>query len=359
MIGMFVAHEKDAGMNKVRKAAGKAESSWQVARRCLAIVRRLQQGPARKNSLLDAVYLSEGDDAYGHVTGKALNKKFHEDKKRLRGNLYIGVGYSKEAGGYVLEGWERPLLNLPDTHIKTLAYLSDTFQPDSPHAPEVHQLIDQLVDWLPQERQKLFKRLSGQQPTADLRLRDSEAITPNVWNAVLEAWQAKQELQFDYHSSQHDDRLPRQHHIQPWDLYFTDRGHWHVRGFCLFNDGPNGPWHPNDYINYRVSRIVPGSVRILPRKLPGVRPNGRPRDVLFELAPSIARFGVSQRKELIGEPTILQLDDGWMRVEGRTHDIFDLARNLLYYGKNCRVLGGKELLREMRKLITDLAKVYQ
>ena len=109
----------------------------------------------------------------------------------------------------------------------------------------------------------------------------------------------------------------------------------------------------------RVSRIVPGSVTILPKKLPGVRPNGRPRQVILEMAPTIARFGVSHRKELIGEPTITPLDGGWVRVEGQTYDVFDLARNLLYYGKNCRVLGQDELLQEMRKLVTDLREVYQ
>lgn len=343
------------------KKSGNRESSWLAARRCLAILRRLQEGPASKNDLIAAVLVAEGADAYGAPdTSRAdITKRFENDKLRLNNQLRTPIQYDSTAGGYVIAERERPLLNLPDSHIETLAYLADTFQPDSPHASEVHQLIDQLMDWLPPERQKLFNRLSGQQPIADLRLRDSEEIAPDVWDTVLEAWQAHQELQFDYRSSQHADRLARQHHAQPWDLYFTDRGHWHLRGFCLFNDGPNGPWHPNDYISYRLSRIVSGSVQILPRKLPGVRPNGRLRDVIFELAPTVARFGVSMRKELHGEPRITPVDEDWVRVEGKTHDVFNLSRNLLYYGKNCRVLGGPELLREMRDLVQGLAEVYQ
>lgn len=337
------------------RGRGSSESPWLVARRCLAVINRLQQGVATKDELITAVYQAFDPEANLEI----LHTRFEKDKKRLKDLLFVPIHYDKSLKGYVIGEWERPLLNLPDDHIETLAYLSDTFQENSPHAPEVHQLIDQLIDWLPPARQKLFKRLSGQLPTADLRLRDSEEIAPDVWEAVLEAWQAKQEITFDYRSSQHEDGILRQHRIQPWDLYFTDRGHWHVRGYCLFNGGPNGPWNPHDYINYRLSRIVTGSVEILSRKLPGVRPNGRLHDVIFELAPAVARFGVSQRKELIDEPIILPLDDGWVRVEGKTYDVFNLARNLLYYGKNCRVLGGQDLLAEMRKLAAELAEIYQ
>ncbi|MBP6472234.1 MAG: WYL domain-containing protein [Chloroflexi bacterium] len=337
-----------------KSGRGSSESVWHVARRCLALINRLQQGPATKAELIAAVYQVEDRP----VDPQTAGNRFEKDKERLRTRLFMPIFYDKAVNGYVLGDMERPLLNLSDANIETLALLSDTFQPDSPHAPEVHQLIDQLIDWLPPDRQKLFKWLGGQQPIADLRLRDSEEITPDVWEAVLEAWQAKQEMLFDYLSSQHEDGRLRQHHIQPWDLYFTDRGHWHVRGYCLFNDGPNGPWRPNDYINYRLSRIAPKSVEILSRKLPGVRPNGRLRDAIFELAPAVARFGVSVRKELHGEPKIIPVDESWVRVEGKTLDVFNLSRNLLYYGRNCRVLGGKELLAEMRKLARELNEIY-
>lgn len=333
---------------------GSSESSWLAARRCLALVNRLQQGPATKQELLEAIYRPEDVAA----SQSALSKRFENDKVRLWDNLNVRIQYDRVVGGYVMTAWERPLLNLSNDQIETLAFLADTFQPDSPNAIEVQQLIDQLISWLPEDRQMLFKRASGQLPTADLRQRDSEEVALDIWEKVLEGWQAKQEMQFDYRSSRHDDGIPRQHHVQPWELYFSERGHWQLRGYCLFNDGPNGPWYPNDYINYRLSRIVPGSVAILSRKLPGVRPNGRPRDVIFELAPAVARFGVSQRRELIAPPKLTQLDEGWVRVEGKTNDVFALARNLLYYGRNCQVLGGPELLAEMRGLVKGLGEMY-
>ena len=341
-----------------KQQKGKRESPWLVARRCLALLLRAQQGPASKAALLAAVYAVEGAEAYGDAGVQERAKRFENDKQRLWQRLGIRLRYDKEAGGYVLAEQERPLLNLPDEDIETLALLADTFRPDSPHAPAVQQLLDRLVGWLPAERQKLFRRAGGQIPTADLRMRDSERIAPDVWEAALAAWQAGQELQFDYLSSQHTDGIPRQHHVQPWDLDFTDRGHWRLRGYCLFNDGPNGPWEPRDYIHYRLSRIVAGSARVLPRKLPAIRPWGKPREVIFELSPEIARFGISQRKELIGTPAVTEMEGGWLRVAGKTHDVFDLARNLLYYGANCRVLGGPELLREMCGLVRELSESY-
>ncbi len=338
-----------------KQGRGSSESPWHVARRCLAIINHLQQGPTAKQELITAVYQQNDPRA----DKAALHKRFENDKKRLRDRLNMPIHYEKRVKGYVLGEWERPLLNLPDADIQTLAYLADTFHVDAPKSIEVHQLIDRLIGWLPPERQKLARRIAGQQPTADLRLRDNEEIAPDVWEAVLEGWQAKQELQFDYLSSRHEDGRLRQHHIQPWDLDFTDRGHWRLCGYCLFNDGPNGPWEPRDYWNYRLSRIAPRSVEILPKKLPGIRPSGKLRQVVFELSPAIARFGVSQRKELVGETAVAVQKNGWTRVEGKTHDVFDLARNLLYYGANCRVSGGDELLWEMQKLVTGLVEIYQ
>jgi predicted DNA-binding transcriptional regulator YafY len=315
----------------------------------------LQQGWATKQDLLKDIYAAEDTSE----APAAMAKRFEHDKRRLHQRLGVQVRYDKRVGGYILADWERPLLNLPDAEIETLAFLADTFQPDSPHAADVQRLIDTLVGWLSPERQEAYRRASGQLPDVELRLRDSAEIAPDVWETVLEAYNAKQQLAFDYLSSQHDDGIPRQHVVEPWYFYFSDRGHWRLRAYCLFNDGPHGPWHPNDYINYRVSRIAPDTAKILPTKLPPTPRLARPRRVIYELAPQIARFGVSHRPELLGAPKTMEMDEGWVRVEGETHDVFQLARNLLYYGANCRVLGGRELLREMRGLVEGLAEIYR
>ena len=341
-----------------KKGRGNRESSWLAARRCLAMLLRLQQGPATKQQLLDVVHKDAGGESDGRQSTKAINRRFEEDKRRLADQLGVKIRYSGDVNGYVIEWWERPLLNLPNDDIQTLAFLNDTFQPDSPHAAQVQQLVDRLASWLPLDRQYFYQKASGKLPDVDLRLRDSDKIALDVWETVLEAHNHKQQLSFDYLSSSHADGIPRQHIVEPWHFYFSDRGHYRLRAYCLFNDGPNGPWNPKTYINYRISRIVPDSAKVLPTKLPPQPRTARPYTVAYELAPEIARFGVSRRPEMIGEPEIKESDDGWVRVEGKTHDVFELARNLLYYGANCRVLGGAELLGEMKKLVTGLAGIY-
>ncbi len=333
-------------------------SSWHTMRRCLVIVRQLQQGPATKQVLLEAIYHSLGVDAYDGVAGAKLDKRFEQDKRRLREEMGVMVQYSAAASAYVLVEWEYPLLNLPDGSLQTLAFLADTFQPQSPHAPDVQQLIDTLLSWTGEDRQCIYSRARGISPDVDLRQRDQDSIAPDVWDAVQYAYHHRQQLAFDYLSSQHADGRLRYHVVEPWNFYFSQRGHYQLNGYCLFNDGPNGPWPPNRYFNYRLGRIVPGSAKVLPTRLPPTPRTQRPYEVIYELAPQIARFGVSRRDELLGEPTLMTLDEGWVRVEGETHDMFHLARNLLYYGDNCRVIGGKDLLQEMKQLVKKLGELY-
>lgn len=334
------------------------ESRWLVVRRCLAIVLCLQRGPARKSELLAAVYAAEGPLAYGNATGRTLDKRFEADKRRLREELHTPIHYDKVAGGYVLGKPNRTLLDLPDEDLGTLRFLADTFRADTPHADEVQRLIDRLASWLPNNRRFLLRHVASKRPAPDLRQRDSEPMASDVWDKVLTAWQNGQELTFNHRTGEGDSIRVRFHHVQPWNVEFTDRGHYRLLGYCLSCDGPEGPLEPRDYRHYRLSRILSGSVRILPRKLPPIRPRGRPRRVLFELSPTIARFGVSAHKEMIGEPSVTRVADGWTRVEGQTLDVFELARNLLYYGNHCRVLGGPELLAEVRGLVGGLAALY-
>ncbi|MCI0396689.1 MAG: WYL domain-containing protein [Chloroflexi bacterium] len=345
-------------MSTENNTTPKRESPWLVARRCLAILRRVQQGPAKKGELLASVYAAEGEDAYGYATGKALNKKFEADCRRIRENLYVNLRYTPQAGGYTIDALDRPLLDLPDTQLQTLAFLAETFRPETPHALEVQQLIDTLLPWLAPERRRVVERARGLLDV-DLRRRDHDDIAPDVWATVQEAYSARQQLQFDYLSSQHDDPLPRQHIVEPWEYYFdTERGHYYLRGYCLFNDGPNGPWHPNTYIYYRLGRILPGTARVLPTRLPPMPRAARRYRVVYELAPAIARLGLSRRPELVGDVTNQEMDGGWVRVEGQTEDLFRLSRNLLYYGANCRVLGGPELAQQIRTLVADLVGIY-
>ena len=72
-------------------ARGKREGQWQVVRRCLAIVRRVQRGPASREELVEAVLAREGADAYGGTTGRALQRRVENDLQRIREHMLIEV----------------------------------------------------------------------------------------------------------------------------------------------------------------------------------------------------------------------------------------------------------------------------
>jgi predicted DNA-binding transcriptional regulator YafY len=334
------------------------ESQWLVTRRCLAILRRVQRGPANKEELVRAVYTSEGEEAYGGAAAEALQSKFAKDIARIRDNFQVNVRYDRRIGGYVIADLERPQLDLPDAQLETLAFLSETFREGTPHATEVRQLIDTLLPWLSEERRRIVGRAQGLLDV-DLRQRDSDEIAPDVWTAVQTAYSERRQLAFDYLSSTYEDGVPRHHVVEPWDLYFdAGRGHYYLRAYCLWRDGPDGPSEPRAYRHYRLGRIQAGSAMALPAKLPPAPRAARRYTAIYHLAPEIARLGISRQPALIGEPQVGEGADGWVEVRGQTDDLFLLSRNLLYYGPNCRVIGGPELLAEMRRLVAGMAEIY-
>ncbi len=111
----------------------KTESRWRVLQRCLTIVRRTQQGGAKRNDLLSAVYQTMGDDAYGNTTGSALTKRFDRDRASIREKLGIELRYER-GHGYVIRDWGTSLFDLPDADIKSLAYLATLFVDNTPHS---------------------------------------------------------------------------------------------------------------------------------------------------------------------------------------------------------------------------------
>jgi len=51
-------------------------------------------------------------------------------------------------------------------------------------------------------------------------------------------------------------------------------------------------------------------------------------------------------------------EDGSVLVRGWTDNLFWAVRSLLHYGPNCRVVGGPELLSEMRRIVGQMTELY-
>ncbi len=123
---------------------GRRESGWLVARRCLAIVRRAQRGPAAWRELLQAVWAQEGAEAYGSGPERAQRLRLQKDLERIRNHLGVDLYYDRELGGYAVREAQFALLDLSDEDLATIAWLGETIGPETPQPDAVQALPGRL-----------------------------------------------------------------------------------------------------------------------------------------------------------------------------------------------------------------------
>jgi predicted DNA-binding transcriptional regulator YafY len=334
---------------------GHRESEWLVIRRCLAIIRRVQRGPATRDDLLQAVRLQERAEAYGGVEGEALHRRLENDLRRIRDNLRVDLYFDRQAGGYTIRRTWLPLLDLPDDDLATIAWLEETFGPESPQHDEVHALLGRLRLYLGLKRLADLERCRTAL-AVDLSQRDEDRIPPDVWDGLTRALTSRRRVEFLYRSPQQADDVPRRHLVDPAERYFDPvRGHYYLRGWCHYSDGPGGRQEHGDYIYYRLGRI--SHVQVLPDKLPPTLPPPRRYPVIYELSPQVARLGVTRHPGIEIE-SVERRADGGALVRGTADNLFWAIQSLMHYRDNCRILGGPEMVREMRKTVQAMASLY-
>lgn len=332
------------------------ESSTTVARRCLALLRRLQRGPATKRELINAALMTVGRDAYGGAAGRALDKRFEGDKRRLRELFGLEWRYQRATGSYeITDVWE-PLLDLPDEALTTIAFLQETFDPSAPMHDEIQNFLGLLTSYLsPERRGDLERQRSALQ--VEWGQRDDDEILPDVETGLSRALVEHRLVVFDYHSPGQENGIARRHTVEPWGRHFDSvRGHHYLRGYCRRSAGPLGEYTHNRYFHYRLGRIR--NLEVLPQKLPPFPPSAPRVELVYRLAPRIARRGEVTRHPGITIMRTEPQEDGSVIVHAETDNAWWAVRTLLHYGANCQVLGGDEMLWEMRRTVSEVARVY-
>ncbi len=336
---------------------GRRESHWLVTRRCLAIIRRAQRGPATRDELIQAMLEEERASGCREcLNERALRLRLEKDLGRIRNELLVDLYFDRQVGGYVIRDAWLPLLDLPDEDLATIAWLEQTFGHDSPKHDEVQALLGQLRLYLDPKRVAVIER-ARTALRMDLRQRDEDKIRPAVWDGLTRAFVERRQVELLYLSPEYENGQPRRHVVEPYEPYYFDttRGHYYLRAYCRHVEGPDGDAYPHAYLTYRLGRIL--KLTVLPQKLPPVPPSARRYPVEYELAANIARLGITRHPE-IQVQEVEQREDGSVVVRGETDNIFWAVRTLLHYGPNCRVLGGPEMLREMRAIVQEMAKLY-
>ncbi|HEY89857.1 MAG TPA: WYL domain-containing protein [Thermoflexia bacterium] len=333
------------------------ETTRVVMRRCLALLRRLQRGPASKEELIAAVRAQPIPEPYGATSGRALARRFDGDKQRLKDIFGAQWRYQRSTGKYeLIDLWES-ILDLPDADLAALAFLQELFEPRAPNYTAVQHLLSLLLSYLSPERRGELER----QRTAlavKWGRRDDDEIASPVADGLQKALIHHRLVEFDYYSPAQPDGEPRRHIVEPWKRYFDSvRGHYYLHGYCRqTTSAAYGPRRQQHYFHYRLGRIR--NLKLLPDKLPSSPRQTHRFQLDYQLAPEIARRGEVSRHPGI---TILAREpqaDGGMLVHAKTDDIWWAVRTLLHYGPNCKVLGGYEARYEMRQTVQRLAQLY-
>ncbi len=321
--------------------SGGSRSTYLKLRRALVMFSVLRSGPGSEKELIAAVQEQVGADAYR----AAPHHSFRGDLALLRGELCCQIGYHRGEGLYVLEGVNNPYLtlSLSEEGLEALALLRGAFQIGVPHADKVQSLLDYIEDNLPEDQRRALRvdpLLSlSLAPAGDwARHRDKLAI-------VERAMAKKQQLEFEYLSPQYE--RPRRHVVEPvGDSLRYREGHLYFEGY------PVGEY---EALTFRVDRIVPGSAQVLPTRFAPRKRRKRIYTLRYRLSPKVARHDVSER---FPGQTVERHEDGSATITAQIDDLFWATRTLLKYGANCQVLEPPELVREMGRVVGEMAGMY-
>jgi len=312
------------------------------------------RGPVAKAALIAAVQQEMRGEGYVGDVSSALK----HDLDALKDEYDCRIVFQRSTKCYVLQDLgELALLDLPDTCMEALAFLEASF-PEGAAIPEhayIRALLDRITLLLPSARQQQHR---GRRGGVSLQLAESSAdrIDASVLKTVKRARSLQQELEFDYRSNQEDGAIFR-HRVAPYEVFFRPEGHGYLDA-TLLQVTPRDPAAIIPAaIHYRLDRMVAGSLKILPNKLPAYRIQPATYTVRYWLHPNVAR-----RRDIAAHFPNTQIayhDDGSAIVTASATNLWQARQTLLRYGSACKVLEPPELFELFRKAIREMAQLYE
>jgi predicted DNA-binding transcriptional regulator YafY len=330
---------------------GTKRSSWLTFRRRLLLIRALLRGAATSGELIAVINAELGAQGYPEAATAALKHDFDA----LKGEYGCQIAYDRPSRRYQLaELGELALLDLPDACMEALAFLEASFPEGSglPEHANLRALLERVVLLLPPTRQAQHRRRHS-----TMRLGVGEGggrIDPAVLTLVKRAIDERRELQFDYHST-FDHDAPRRHRVAPYGITFRPEGHGYLDA-TLLETTPRGSEQTHASIDYRLDRIVAGSVLILPTMLPPARISPPSYALRYTLLPQVAR-----RRDVatyFPHTQVVYRDDGSAEVTATITNLWQARQILLRYGDACLVYAPPELVALFRSTAAGLARLY-
>ena len=322
----------------------------------LIILQRLQKGPANRQELIQAVQ-AVIPDAYDAMNQEARDSSFERDIKKVRHRLGADVVCDRSSNFYYLND-PGPYFRLAfsDDALSGLAFLLNAFDFEGTISDVVQPFLTSVQCFLTAGQAQQLERLGS---TLRLKLQnlDETKIAPVAWEKINYAVSNRHILRFDYLAPRHAKPEPRTHTVEPYDPVRYHKGHFELRAYCRHWSNPHG-WEKSNvgWLRYRLDRIQPDTVEILPEILHLSQRQKRLVSVCYRVSPELARGGVSQHFEEmdIGQPD----ENGWVTITGKTTDLFEAERVFLAYGQHCAVLGPPELVAKMKQAATEMTQFY-
>lgn len=310
-----------------------------TVKRALAMLTSLQAGEASRDELIATVQVEVGEGAYGASPGDSF-----ENDKRFLQQLGFELNYRKRENRYQLKPEAHPLLRLPLTieELDLLAVIQQTFAA-TPYADPAARLVSRVRACLPPD---LRERESHPLLSVVIATADTPAPHAQTLRVIAEAIRQRRVLEFEYRSPR-TERVIR-HSVQPYDSLEYRDAHFYVEAHNLKLEKT---------LDYRLDRIVAGTARLLPPKFAAGQRRLAMRTLRYRLAAKVARYGASRR--FAGHQEQKQ-PDGSVIVSAQIarDELFWASKTLLKYGENCMVLEPPELVKEMQRVVKEMAENY-
>lgn len=280
----------------------------------------------------------QGDEAYSK-SGERAYHCFRRDLQRLRYSLDCDIRYHRSSGTYSL--LKAPfLLRLSAQEIEAMATIDQVFGPSMPSAAGVQMLLARWRKYL-DDRQIRALESRGRIAFQSVPIDDVGSLEADI-TRLQWAIDKGEAVEFVYRSPS-EGRFKR-HSVEPWSIFIKDE-HYYLRGYDQ---------RRREESDFRIDRISPGSVRLLPGKLEGRRPR-RELTLRYIVSPALARYGVTKRFPNQQQEA---REDGSVLVTATISNTFEAVQTLLRYGGEVECLDPPEVRSELTSIASALAKIY-
>lgn len=335
-------------MHDKSDSGGARSSQWWVARRCMDILQRLMREPATGDELRQIIIHHADRNGEGQLNAKAVDRRFEEDRNRLRDWLGCEIIRDPKTATYTLKTLEHPLIDLSGRAVEALAFLKSNFaSPNTPMGEEVMILIEQITLMLPAQTRHVIET-RRRMIEMDLAVQDFQQVPEKILRDI-DATLGNRVLEILYQSN--TSAQAWWYDVEPERLY-AEKSHLYLYARCQRAHDSAKKNRENIHITFRVDRIL--DTRPLPSSFIPKRHKTRP--LTYVLMAEVARGGVTEHFK--GQ-SVSYDDVGNAVVTTESANLFVDLRKLLHYGPACQVIGGDEAVEQMKNLVRQMSQIYE